>query len=136
MAAGAFIAALANIPWGQVVDNAPKLAEGAARLMRAVTGLRKPAEPVADTTPSSPPEPPTGVEALQREVEVLRDTVAGLQEQMQVSSQLLKDLTEQNFLLIQRVELNRMRLRSVSLTLVGVLLASVVVAVYLLTHLS
>ena len=134
MAAGAIIAALANIPWGQVVDNAPKLAEGAARLMRAVAGLRKPSATGADTTPSSPPEPPSEIETLQREVEVLRDTVAGLQEQMQVSSLLLKDLTEQNIQLIQRVELNRMRLRSVSMALVGVLLASIVVAVYLFMH--
>ena len=134
MAAGAIIAALANIPWGQVVDNAPKLAEGAARLMRAVAGLRKPAETVADTTPSSPPAPPSGIESLQRDVDVLRDTVAGLQEQMQVSSLLLKDLTEQNIQLIQRVELNRLRLRSVSMALVGVLLASIVVAVYLFMH--
>ncbi len=134
MAAGAFIAALANLPWGQVVDNAPKLAEGAARLMRAVAGLRKPAEAAADTASASPPEPPSEIETLQREVEVLRDTVAGLQEQMQVSSQLLKDLTEQNIQLIQRVELNRMRLWSVSVALIGVVLASLVVAAYLLMH--
>ena len=134
MAAGALIAALANIPWGQVVDNAPKLAEGAARLMRAVAGFRKPTETVADSTPSSPPEPSSEIESLQSDIEVLRDAVAGLQEQMQVSSQLLKELTEQNIQLIQRVELNRMRLRSVSMVLVGVLLASIVVAVYLLLH--
>ena len=134
MAAGAIIAALANIPWGQVVDNAPKLAEGAARLMRAVAGLRKSSETAADTPPSSPPEPPSELQALQCEVEALRDTVTGLQEQMQVSSQLLRDLTEQNFQLIQRVELNRTRLRSVSMALIGVLLASIVVAVYLLVH--
>lgn len=134
MAAGAIIAALANIPWGQVVDNAPKLAEGAARLMRAVTGLRKPSETAADTASPSPPEPRSEMQALQREVEVLRDTVAGLQEQMQVSSLLLKNLTEQNIQLIQRVELNRLRLRSVSMALVGVLLASIVVAVYLFMH--
>ena len=132
MAAGAFIAALANIPWGQVVDNAPKLAEGAARLMRAVAGLRKSSETAADAPPSSPPEPPSELQALQREVEALHDTVTGLQEQMQVSSQLLRDLTEQNFRLIQRVELNRTRLRSVSVALIGVLLAAIVVAVYLL----
>lgn len=134
MAAGALIAALANIPWGQVVDNAPKLAEGAARLMRAVAGLRKPSETDADITPSPPPEPRSEMQTLQREVEALRDTVAGLQEQMRVSSQLLKDLTEQHIQLIQRVELNRMRLRSVSIALVGVLLATIVVAVYLLMH--
>lgn len=41
---------------------------------------------------------------MQREVATLRHTVGGLQGDLQASSQLLKELTEQNLQLIRRVE--------------------------------
>jgi len=135
MAAGAILAALANIPWGQVVDNAPKLAEGAARLMRAVSGLRKP-KPAADEASGAGPATPTELKALQLEVTELRHTVVDLQEQLQVSSQLLKDLTDQNIQLIQRVELNRVRLWWAGLLSGGALLAALGVITFLLAGLD
>lgn len=134
MAAGAFISALANLPWGQVVDNAPKLAEGAARLMRAVSRWRKPSAPDAEPGSPSSKAPPADIQTLTREIKLLQDTVTDLQEQMQVSSQLLKDLTDQNIQLIQRVELHRVRLWWVGMTSVGVLLTALAVTAYLLTH--
>ena len=37
MAVGTLITVLSNIPWGQVVENAPKVAEGAVKLWNSVT---------------------------------------------------------------------------------------------------
>ena len=111
MSTGAILTVLANIPWGQVVDNAPKVASGAAKLWTAVTGARKQsagADPEAST--ASPTRAPSALEAMQVQVGELQATVAQLQEQMQASSELIKALADQNTQLVQRVELNRVRL--------------------------
>lgn len=110
MAAGSILSALANLPWGQVVDNAPKLAEGAARLLRAVSRMRKPAAEPSEAAAAVDGEPPSALSHLTMEVAALRDTVTVMQEQMQASSQLLSELTAQNIQLIKRVELQRLRL--------------------------
>jgi hypothetical protein len=47
---------------------------------------------------------------LQVQVHVLQETVAQLQEQMQASSEVIRALADQNTQLVQRVELNRVRL--------------------------
>ena len=111
MSTGAILTVLANIPWGQVVDNAPKVASGAAKLWTAVTGARKPsASAESEAAAASSAQAPSELEALRAQVHVLQATVAQLQEQMQASSELIKALADQNTQLVQRVELNRVRL--------------------------
>ena len=116
MSTGAILTVLANIPWGQVVDNAPKVASGASKLWTAVTGARKqsagadPEAPAASTA-----QAPSELEALQAQVEGLQATVGQLQEQMQASSELIKALADQNTQLVQRVEINRTRLVRVTM---------------------
>ena len=116
MSTGAILTVLANIPWGQVVDNAPKVASGASKLWTAVTGARKqsagadPEAPAASTA-----QAPSELEALQAQVEGLQATVGHLQEQMQASSELIKALADQNTQLVQRVEINRTRLVRVTM---------------------
>lgn len=116
MSTGAILTVLANIPWGQVVDNAPKVASGASKLWTAVTGARKqsagadPEAPAASTA-----QAPSELEALQAQVKGLQATVGQLQEQMQASSELIKALADQNTQLVQRVEINRTRLVRVTM---------------------
>ena len=108
MSTGAILTVLSHIPWGQVVDNAPKVADGAARLWSTVTGFRTKA---ADgTAASAGAKAPTGTEALRGRVEALEETVRHLSEQMQASSELIKALADQNAQLVQTIELNRSRL--------------------------
>jgi hypothetical protein len=59
----------------------------------------------------------------------LEDSITRLQDQMQASSALIKDLAEQNTQLVQRIELNRIRLvrYSVATALQGVVLLTAVV---------
>lgn len=115
MSTGTILAVLSNIPWGQVVENAPKVADGAARLWNTVTGFRKTAEPLPEIDDPVFKKSLSETEALRSRLLVLEETVKSLQEQMQASSELIKALADQNTQLVNRIELNRIRLQRVSL---------------------
>lgn len=120
MSAGAIFTVLSNIPWGQVIDNAPKVAEGATRLWNSV-GLRGKKEAAASAAPSNEPAaasatPLTQAELLQAQIEALDAEVRQLTQQMQASTELIKTLAEQNAQLVQRIEMNRIRLRQLART--------------------
>jgi len=129
MGAGTIITVLANIPWRQVVENAPKVADGAVKLWKAVTGRKKRVAgqdeyPVAAADANLSEE-----DLLKARLLRLEDNIKSLQDQMQESSELIKALAEQNTQLVQRIELNRARLvRLVAVTVLGgaVLLALVI----------
>lgn len=108
------------VPWGDVIKNAPVIADGAKKLWDSVG--RKPA--AADAAPE--PAPPPGADlqvtdavpgaqvaaqmvALKRRLGEAEQAVAQLNEQMQASSELIKALAEQNTELVRRVEINRVR---------------------------
>ena len=125
MAAGTILAVLTNIPWGTVVESAPKIADGAAKLWNSVARWNK-SETVDDRQVDVPQQKPQSeIELLRTRVHVTEENVRHLNDQMQASSTLIKDLAEQNTLLIQRIELNRVRLIKLSIitsALVAVLL--------------
>lgn len=85
---------LSNIPWGQVVDSAPKIAQGAGRLWETVKSRRSEAG-----APAAAPDeaPPTELEQLQAQMQALHDEV-------RATAQLVKDLAEQNAQLVQRLQ--------------------------------
>ncbi|MDE1947583.1 MAG: hypothetical protein KGL43_20230 [Burkholderiales bacterium] len=100
MATGTLLTVLTHIPWGQVVDKAPKLADGAARLWSSVSQRKK--EPATPQDAHAP-----AAERLEARIAALEDSVSGLQEQMQASSALIKELADQNRLLVERVQWQR-----------------------------
>jgi len=108
MPAGPVIAVLANIPWGQVVDAAPKVAEGARRLWEAARAFRK-SRPL-EMPAASASAPLTEAEQMTARLSELEGTVQELREQMQASAEVVKDLANQNVLLVQRIEVARRRL--------------------------
>jgi hypothetical protein len=110
MSTGAIFTVLSHIPWGQVVENAPKVADGAARLWSTVTGFRTKATPDDENAASAGSRAPTEADALRARVESLEEAVRHLSEQMQASSELIKALADQNTQLVQGIELNRARL--------------------------
>lgn len=94
---------LQAVPWTEVIRNAPKVADGAKRLLG-----------MASRQPPAPPAAAAGATesaALAARVQALEATVAELHQQMLASSQLIKDLAEQNAQLIRRIEANRVRMR-------------------------
>lgn len=99
---------LANIPWGQVVESAPKIAQGAGRLWDTVKNRRAGAESPA---PTEAADPGTELERVQARVQGLEAQVQLLQEEMRASAQLVKDLAEQNAQLVARIDLLHRRLQ-------------------------
>ena len=115
MSTGAILTVLSNIPWGQVVENAPKVADGAARLWNTVTSFRKSTVPAQQVGDSLSKKAPSETEVLRSQMLALEETVKNLQEQMQASSELIKAIADQNTQLVNRIELNRVRLQRVIL---------------------
>lgn len=114
MAAGTIISILSNIPWGQVVENAPKVADGAARLWNAVTRKK------SDQSPDANANTKAGTDVVPSETEVLMKRLEAMEEQMRASAELIKALAEQNTQLVRKIELNSVRLRRLaSATAIG-----------------
>ncbi len=125
MAAGTIFNILANIPWGQVVDNAPRIAESAVKLWAAAR--RKKAAPSPDQDSAADAEQ-AGSGSLNERLVAMEEHIRSLEEQMSTSAELIKALAEQNALLVRRFELNNTRLRRLAVaTAIGgvVLLGSV-----------
>ena len=110
MPSGTVITVLSNIPWGTVIDAAPRIAEGAGRLWEAARNLRR-TKPPGDEGPGTPGDAPASeAERLQGRVAELEATVLAMREQLQASAQVVKELADQNALLVQRIEVARQRL--------------------------
>ena len=100
---------LKSVPWTEVIKNAPKVAEGAKKLWNAV-GKQRAADEVAEAgaQPAASHEPHT-LEALEARAAVLEAAVSDLNQQMLASSELIKELAEQNAQLVKRIDANRKR---------------------------
>lgn len=117
MAVG-WMTVLKLVPWGDVIENAPKVAQGAKKLWNSV-GKHA---PVPTTSPVvAADDPHASVDALQRQVAELQTSVAQLHQQMVQSSALITSLAGQNTALIRRVQLLRYALMAVGLILLGLL---------------
>ena len=125
MAAGTLFSILANIPWGQVVDNAPVIAESAVKLWKAARRKKSAQSPEQDSESDAAQ---TGSGSLNERLVAMEEHIRSLEEQMSTSAELIKALAEQNALLVRRFELNNTRLRRLAVaTAIGgvVLLGSV-----------
>lgn len=101
-----WVSVLKMVPWGDVIDNAPKVAQGAKKLWQSV--VKKPdAAPGATAGVDAAVVAPASAEQLQQQLLALQDRVAELHQQMLTSSELIQSLAEQNTQLIRRVEVNR-----------------------------
>ena len=122
-----WLSVLKLVPWGDVIDNAPKVAQGAKKLWGSVT---KKAVDVTgpDLAPMSgvSDNPQTMLTALQAQVTELQLRTAELHQHLVQSSALLESLAEQNAQLIVRVEVNRRRTWGLMLALSGLAVALIV----------
>lgn len=113
-----WLLALKVIPWGDVIEHAPKVLNAARKLLDK---QKPPVTPVPASPPLDPAaEPPSLGELRNRLIEarLLIDQQAGVQQQM---AQTLGELAEQNARLVEAVQLLRLRTRV--LMAVAVLLA-------------
>lgn len=104
-----WFALLKTVPWTDVIANAPTVANGAKKLWNSVSGK----SPVAEIPPAAPQATAPGeseTAAMRAELRALKITTTELHQQMLTSSELIRELAEQNTALIKRVESYRMRL--------------------------
>lgn len=117
-----WLTVLKMVPWGDVIENAPKVATGAKKLWQTVGKKPVAAAPVApahEVLRAASPE----VAVLQSQVGELQTAVADLHQQMLVSSELIQSLADQNTQLIKRVEVNRVRLLWLTAVVLGLAVA-------------
>lgn len=101
---------LNSVPWKDVIGNAPKVADGAKKLWKSVAKKAAPSEDAkAGVTPARSSEEQT-IATLDTRVIELKDEVAGLNEAMLASSELIKALAEQNTQLIKSIAIFRGRM--------------------------
>ena len=104
-----WLAVLQMVPWGDVISNAPKVAEGAKKLWKTV-GKKSPEQGMPSDMLSPPLKPDAQTMGmLQARLIALENITQELHQQMFDSSELIKTLAEQNAQLIQRIELARVR---------------------------
>lgn len=120
-----WLSVLKLVPWGDVIENAPKVAQGAKKLWNTV-GKKAPAQDTADGQQAAAVGAEAPMAQLQAQVAELQVATAALHQQMLESSALLKALAEQNTVLVQRVETHRRRL----LGLAGVVVVLLMVLGY------
>ncbi len=104
-----WLSVLQIVPWGDVISNAPKVADGAKKLWNAVA--KKPPEaklPTASAQPTGVPEAPS-IALLQAQLAAAEAQVSDLHNQMLASSELIRALADQNTQLIKLFEVNRIR---------------------------
>ncbi len=85
---------LSNVPWSDVIKNAPAVAEGARKLWKKAGSK---ASTVSDDAPAD-------------SLAALQGQVADLRAQMLAAGEVIQSLAEQNAQLIARVEKTRRRL--------------------------
>jgi len=131
MAAGILITGLKLVPWGKVLENAPMVADTAIKLWNKVVSRPKPDSPPGAQTTAPANTSPSESDLLTARVQTLEERVKNLQDQMQASSELIKELAEQNTQLVLRIEMNRSRLvrLMIATAIGGTLLLTVIIYV-------
>ena len=121
-----WLAILSNVPWKDVIDKAPKVADGAKKLWKSVAKKSGPSEPAnTNVKPAHSGEEQT-IASLDTRIIELKNEVAALHDQMLASSEIIEALAEQNTQLIKSIEIFRGRvlrlgLLTITLSLVALL---------------
>jgi small-conductance mechanosensitive channel len=121
-----WLAILSNVPWKDVINNAPKVADGAKKLWKSVAKKSGPSEPAnTNVQPAHSSEEQT-IASLDTRIIELKNEVAALHDQMLASSEIIEALAEQNTQLIKSIAIFRGRvlrlgLLTVTLSLVALL---------------
>ena len=130
MAAG-WVAVLQMVPWGEVIKNAPKVADGAVKLWNSVS--RKKADD-AVSSESSEVVVAADINALERleyRLQEAQDSINDLQAQVVQSAEVIKELASQNTQLVAQIESNRKAVTVLGVVLALSILAGVVQALVL-----
>jgi len=106
-----WLVALKVIPWGDVIEHAPKVLSAARKMLDRQRATRMPPTVLSERANSTPSSEPTSLGELEKRLEAvqqLMDQQAMAQDQL---TQTLAELAEQNARLVSAVELLRVRTR-------------------------
>jgi DNA repair exonuclease SbcCD ATPase subunit len=117
-----WLTALKILPWGEMIDYAPKLVSGAQKLWQRVR-----AEQV-ETDAIIIEQAPQSLGQTARELQELKQQLQDMQAQQLELSNLVSELAAQNQRLVSAVDVLRIRTR----ILLGIGLASICACLYLL----
>ncbi len=106
-----WLSALKLVPWGQVIDAAPQIVQGARKLMQR-RGDERAAAPPAAASPAVGTQP-GDVQAQQ--LAALQQRALQLEEEQRASAVLIRSLAEQNAQVVRAVEALRVRVRGLTL---------------------
>ena len=106
MAIGTVITVISSIPWGEVVEAAPKLAVTAGHLWDAANRLRKrrlppPAGPVPDSPTAAQP---SAAERLDARVSEVEEGVGQMAEQLEAQARAIGEVIEQQGRLVEELK--------------------------------
>lgn len=107
---------LSNVPWSDVISNAPAVADGARKLWKKVASRASTATNTPVTSSGATPE---------EQIANLQARVDELHAQMLAASEVVQSLAEQNAQLIVRVETNRRRMLALLICNVGVVVFAI-----------
>lgn len=108
MAIGWF-ALLTKVPWSEVISNAPRVADAAKKLWKAVANKSVPSETLTDVVPPHLSPDAVSIAGMEARLVAMEAGYSDLQNQMLASSELIKELADQNAQIVRRIEANRVR---------------------------
>jgi hypothetical protein len=117
MAAG-WVTVLQMVPWGEVIKNAPKVADGAVKLWNSVSKKKAETPANSENTGVVVAADVNALERLEYRLQEAQDSVNDLQAQVVQSAEVIKELASQNAQLVAQIESNRK-----AVTVLGVVLA-------------
>lgn len=123
MAVG-WVAVLQMVPWGEVIKNAPKVADGAVKLWNTVSkkkGLDGIDSEVTDVVFATEAD---ALESMAQQLQASQTAIEELQAQVVQSAEVIKELASQNSQLVSQIEVNRK-----AVTILGVAVALAVLGV-------
>ncbi len=102
-----WLSVLKLVPWADVISNAPRIADEAKKLWNGVA--KKPMPPHQSKAQPTLASVPQAIAALEVQLAEAVAEISRLHHQMLESSELIKELADQNTQLIKRVEATRIR---------------------------
>jgi hypothetical protein len=105
-----WMTALKIIPWGNVLESAPHIVKAAKHLFSATKADED------NYASASDPGRREGLAGMDSRIRLMEERITELRQEQQSSAELIKSLAEQNALIVEAVEIFRMRLKIVLVT--------------------
>lgn len=125
-----WVAVLQMVPWGEVIKNAPKVADGAVKLWNSVSkkkSLDGEGNEIANVVLAGDV---SALDQLNHRLQEAQASIDDLQTQVVQSAEVIKELASQNAQLVAQIESNRKAVTvlgvAVALAVIGVIVQAVV----------